>query len=95
MQNPIPKLRQTSIISKKPGFLSEKLKTLTSSIEFNTLEFNIFCWNFTHVFYLVMSIKGYVGFLKFCLDLELLMKECVEIRSFLIFANNSRSKQNK
>ena len=28
MQNPIPKLRQTSIISKKPGFLSEKLKTL-------------------------------------------------------------------
>ena len=28
MQNPIPKLRQTSIISKKPGFLSEILKTL-------------------------------------------------------------------
>ena len=27
----IPKLRQTSIISEKPGFLSEKLKTLTSS----------------------------------------------------------------
>ena len=26
MQNPIPKLGQTSIISKKPGFLSEKLK---------------------------------------------------------------------
>ena len=31
MQNPIPKLGQTSIISKKPGLLSEKLKTLTSS----------------------------------------------------------------
>ena len=31
MQNPMPKLRQTSIISKKPVFLSEKLKTLTSS----------------------------------------------------------------
>ena len=29
--NPIPKSRQTSIISKKPGFLPEKLKTLTSS----------------------------------------------------------------
>ena len=27
MQNLIPKLRQTFIISKKPGFLSEKLKT--------------------------------------------------------------------
>ena len=31
MQNPIPKLKHTSIISKKPGVLSEKLKTLTSS----------------------------------------------------------------
>ena len=30
MQNLIPKLKQTSIISRKPGFLSEKLKTLTS-----------------------------------------------------------------
>ena len=30
MQNPIAKLRQISIISEKPGFLSEKLKTLTS-----------------------------------------------------------------
>ena len=29
--NPILKLRHRSIISKKPGFLSEKLKTLTSS----------------------------------------------------------------
>ena len=30
MQNPILKLRHRSIISKKPGFLSEKLETLTS-----------------------------------------------------------------
>ena len=30
-QNPIPKLKQSSIISEKPGHLSEKLKTLTSS----------------------------------------------------------------
>ena len=28
MQNPIPELRQTSIISKKPGFLSEKFDEL-------------------------------------------------------------------
>ena len=34
MQNPISKLRQTSIISKKLGFLSEKLKNLTSLIFF-------------------------------------------------------------
>ena len=31
MQNLIPKLRQTSTISKKPGFISKKLKTLRSS----------------------------------------------------------------
>ena len=30
MQNPILKFRQSSIISEKPGYLSEKLKTLTS-----------------------------------------------------------------
>ena len=43
------------------------------------------------------------GFFLFCLDLELLIKkcqkpgfrECVETRSVLNFANNSRSKQNK
>ena len=31
MQKAMPKLRQASVISKKPGCLSEKLKTLTSS----------------------------------------------------------------
>ena len=31
MRNLIPKLRQTSIISEKPGFLSEKLKALSST----------------------------------------------------------------
>ena len=31
MQNPIQKLRQSSIFFEKPGFLSEKLKNLTSS----------------------------------------------------------------
>ena len=31
IQNPIPKFRQSSIISVKPGYLSEKLKILTSS----------------------------------------------------------------
>ena len=38
------------------------------------MEFNIFCWNFAYVFYLVMSTKEYVGFFLFCLDLELLIK---------------------
>ena len=31
MQNPIQKVRQSSIVFEKPGILSEKLKTLTSS----------------------------------------------------------------
>ena len=31
MQNAIPKLRATSMISEKPGYVSEKLKTLASS----------------------------------------------------------------
>ena len=53
MQNPIPKSRQSSIISEEPGDLSEKLKTLTTIIEFN-----IFCWTFAPVLYLQMSTKG-------------------------------------
>ena len=39
-----------------------------------TIEFNIFCWNFADVFYLVMSTKACVEFFLFCLDLELLIK---------------------
>ena len=31
MQNPIPNFRQSSIISEKLGYVTEKLKTLTSS----------------------------------------------------------------
>ena len=31
MQNPIPKFRQSSIISEKPVYFSEKLNTLASS----------------------------------------------------------------
>ena len=31
MQNPMQKYRQSSIVFEKPGLLSEKLKTLTSS----------------------------------------------------------------
>ena len=47
MQNPMPKLRQTSIISKKPGLLSEELKTLTSSNFHRVLFFLLkFCTGF-------------------------------------------------
>ena len=47
MENPIPKLSQTSIISKKPGFLFDKLKTLTSSNCNRVLYFSLkFCTRF-------------------------------------------------
>ena len=94
MQNPISKLRQTSIISKKPVFCLKNWKRAAT-----TIEFNIFCWYFAHVFYLVMSTKVCAGFffilLRFWVINISLKSECVETRPFLIFANNSWSKQNK
>ena len=57
MQNPIPKLRQRSIITKKPGFFVWKLWRVPT-----TIEFDIFCWNFAHVFYLILSKKDCSGF---------------------------------
>ena len=70
MQNPIQKFRQSSIFE-KPGILSEKLKTLTSS-------------NYPTVQYFLLKLrtrllptnvyKGCVGFVLFCLDLELFAK---------------------
>ena len=82
MQNPIQKFRQNSIAFVKPGILSEKLKIWRAP---TTLQFNIFCWNFVHVFYLPMSTKAYVGFYLFCLDLELfanIKKDLVSTHSF-------------
>ena len=38
------------------------------------LQFNIFCWNFAHLFYLLLSKKRCVGFFLFYLDLELSAK---------------------
>ena len=59
----------------------------------------VFCWNFAHVFYLIMSTKECSGFFFILLRSWVISNsvkiEFVETRSFLIFANNSRSKQNK
>ena len=74
MQNPISKLRKSSIISEKSGYLSEKLKTWTSSSYHRVLNFllkffprlilnNICKWAFG-IFFLLL----------FYLDLELLIK---------------------
>ena len=71
MQNPIQKFRQSSIVFGKPGILSEKLETLTSS-NYPTVQY--FRWNFAYVFYLPVSTKEFVGFFLFYLDFELLIK---------------------
>ena len=55
MQNPIKKNRLSSIVFKKPGILFENLEVWRHS---STLEFNVFCWNFAHVFYLPVSTEG-------------------------------------
>ena len=52
-----------------------------------TLQFNIFCSNFTHVSYLPVSTKACAGFFLFCLDLELfakIKKDLVSTNSILI-----------
>ena len=71
------------------------MKTLTSS---NYHKANIFCWIFAHVSYLTMSTKACSGFFFILFRSWVINKnvnnECVETRSFLIFASNSRSKQN-
>ena len=49
------------------------------------LQFNIFCWNFAHLFYLPLSKKRCVGFFLFYLDLELfakIKKDLVSTHSF-------------
>ena len=71
MQNLIPKFRQISIISEKPGYLSEKLKTLKRS-------------NYDRAWYFLLKVytrfllnnayKRVFGIFLFCLDLELLIK---------------------
>ena len=71
MQNPILKFRQSSCISEKPGYCLKNLKLWRAP---TTVEIIIFGWNFAQVSVLRMSTKACMGFFKFCLDLELLIK---------------------
>ena len=73
MQNPIQKIRQSSIVFEKPGILSETLKTLTSS-NYPTVQYLLLKLRTSFRPYLQMSTKGYAGFFLFCLDLELFAK---------------------
>ena len=84
MQSLIPKLKQISIISKKPAFLSKKLKLWRTP---TTIDFIIFFWNFPHVFYLAMSTM-----FRSWVRNKSVKNKYVETRLFLIFVNNLRSK---
>ena len=96
MKNTIQKFRQSSTVFKKPGICLKNWKLWRAPI---TLHFNIFCWNFAHVFYLPMPTKQCVGFFLFLLDLALFAK--IKKKTgfytlvFYTFINNSKSKQNK
>ena len=89
MENPMEKFRQSSIVFKKPGILSENLKTLTI---FNyptvPLFFLLKLSTLPKLPYLPMFTKRCVGFFLFCLDLELLVKnkkDLVSTHSFFRF----------
>ena len=82
MQNPIQKFRQNSIVFKKPGILSENLKTLMSS-NYPTVQY--FLLKLCTRFLLTNVYKRVCGFFLFCLDLELfakIKKDLVSTHSF-------------
>ena len=80
----------------KPGYLSDKLKTLTSS---NYSKSYYFLLKFCTQFLLNNVYKRMFGIFLVMFRSSVINKsiknECVETRSFFIFANRSRSKQNK
>ena len=85
MRNPISKFRQSSIVFEKPGFLSEKLKTLTSS---NYQRVQYFWLKLRTRFLLTNVYKRMFGIFLFYLDLELFEKiknDLVFTQSFITF----------
>ena len=64
-----------------------------------TTEFNIFCWNFAHVSYLLMSTKGCSGFFKILFRSWVICKNWKWPGFYTLietsFLNNSRSKRYK
>ena len=83
MQNPIPKFRQSSIISERPEYLSEKLKTLTSS-NYHRIQYFLltFCTRF-QVYNAYERVFGifFILFRSQVIDKNV-KSECVETWSF-------------
>ena len=61
------------------------------------LQFNIFCWNFAHVFYLPISAKGVRYLFIYLLSYSQKIKKTIFSTHlvFTLFLKNSKSKQNK
>ena len=71
MQNTIQKFRENSIVFKKPGILSENMKTLTSS-NYPTVQY--FLLKFCTHFLLTSVYRRVCGIFLFYLDLVLFAK---------------------
>ena len=69
MHNSIWSLGKALLFSRNQVFCLRNWKLWRAP---STTEFNFFCWNFAHFFYLPMC--AYSGFFLFCLDLELFAK---------------------
>ena len=86
MQNPLLNFRQSSIISKKPGSLSGKLKMLTGS-NYHTVSY--FLLKLCTPFLLTSVFKRVFRIFLICLELDLLINlvsvGLVETRSFLFW----------
>ena len=95
MQIPILKFRQSSGIIEKPGYLSKKLKTLTSSNYRRVYYFLLkFCTRF-HLTNVYKRVTGIFFLFRSWAINKTGLCECIEIRYFLILANNSSCKPNK
>ena len=71
MQNPLLKFKQALLLPRNQVICLKNWRKLLLAP--TTMEFNIFGWNFAHVFYLLMSTKACSGFFLFCWDPELLI----------------------
>ena len=93
---PYKNLEKALLFSKKQVFF---LKIWKLGRTPTILQFNMFCWNFAHAFYLPMSTRGCVGifFISFrsWITFQNLKIPGFYTLVFYTFINNSRSKQNK
>ena len=95
MLNSIQKFRRISVFSRNQVFCLKNWKFWQAP---TTIDFNKFCWNFTHVPYLPMSTKGCVVFFTL-LRTWVICQNKKQSGFYTVtettFINNSRSKQNK